>query len=124
MLLENFVQLSTCYDPDCDAELATELQARLKCSLDEIYVVGDDNGEGDDAPLQLGASYFIQGLLDDATSLPTLPGEDGYIEYYEYNGVVFAMTCDHGYCNFFIAKSDIPKLPNMSPEDYKNAYED
>jgi len=126
MILENFFPCTGNLESgEINYDLLNPIAELLGCSLEEIYVVGDDNGIPgftNDPIEQLGASYFIQQNFFLKECYVEI-GDD-YLSLWNYNGVKIVATDDHGYTNCFIAKSDITKLPNMTPEDHKLPYGD
>ena len=116
MRLTNFVHwFSLCYSITYDLELGEDLQKFLNCSLDDIYVVGDDNGEDESDKGCEGVTWY----LGDYFAGHDLPNEsDDYINLAERDGVRIAWTNDHGYTNYWIAKDSIANIPPIAGEDY------
>lgn len=112
MKITNFISLAPSYDPEVDGELAGELIKYLNCSLEDLYVVGDDNDELETE----GVTYYLSDYFSDYL---TLESEDRYIGIYERDGVRIAVTNDHGYTNFYIAKDAIENIPPIQNTTYK-----
>jgi hypothetical protein len=111
----NFIPLTESYDDECDAELVSELIAMgITTSLEDLYVVGDDNEELECE----GVTYY---LSDYFNGDPIEESADRYIGIYERDGVRIAVTNDHGYTNWYIAKDAIKNIPPIEGEDYKKA---
>jgi hypothetical protein len=120
MILANFLHyLTNGYDPEFDQDLVKELAKELNCSPEEIYFIGDDSGLlpecGDGDPYHVEVSYYLQTLMGDN---PICVSGDGYVFYYKIGDVKVALTNSHGYCNIYVAKNDIAKIPSLPGDQY------
>lgn len=112
MEITNFLPLVESYDPESDLELVSELNALgITCSLEDLYVVGDDNDELETEGVSFYLGDYFTNLIGES--------EDHYISIYERDGVRIAMTSDHGYNNWFIAKDAIKNIPPIQNTTYK-----
>lgn len=111
MEITNFIPMSSNYDPEYDLELISELNKFLNCSLEELYVVGDDQEELETEGVAFYLSDYFNTIIAES--------EDHYITIYERDGVRIAMTSDHGYNNWYIAKDAIKNIPPIQNTTYK-----
>lgn len=116
MKITNFIAMSESYNPEYDAELVGELNKLLNCSLEDLFVVGDDQEELESE----GVAFYLSDYFshEDAKEIP-IPAGDGYIAIIERNGVRIAVTSDHGYNNWFVARDAIKNIPPIQNTTYK-----
>jgi len=113
--ITNFIPLTESYDPECDDELVSDLIAMgITTSLEDLYVVGDDNDELECE----GVTYYLSEYFNGD---PIEESKDRYIGIYERDGNRIAVTSEHGYNNWYVAKNTIPNIPPIQNTTYKEA---